>query len=92
VSEQTNGSGIVLKWAHLILALFTQVLITVGGLGAVYGTLKFQVEDQARRLTDVERKQDANFIPRSEYDRRHDDLLRQLQELREEMRDLEHHK
>ena len=82
MSEERNG--LVLRWAHLILILLAQVLL----LGAMFGVLKFQVEDHARRLESIEKKQEANFISHSEYDARHNDLLEQLRELRNEVREL----
>lgn len=84
MSDNSNG-GIVLKWAHLILILLIQILL----LGAVWGSLSFQVADHARRLDAIEKKQEDNFIPRSEYDKRHEDLIQQMRELREQLRDLE---
>jgi len=88
LSDFNGNGGVNMKWAHLILLLGGQLVFA----GAAYGILKFEVEDHARRLNEIERKQDANFIPRSEYDRRHDDLIRQMQELREEVRELERHR
>jgi len=83
--SEPNGSGVILKWAHLVLIVAVQIAAS----GATFGILKFEVEDHARRLVDIERKQDANFISREEYDKRHEDLIRQMQELRQEVRDLE---
>jgi hypothetical protein len=83
--SEPNGNGVMLKWAHLVLIICVQLVAS----GATFGVLKFEVEDHARRLADIERKQDANFISREEYDKRHDDLLRQVQELRQELRELE---
>lgn len=86
MSEQNESAGaVVLKWAHLGLVMLVQVLL----MGAIYGSLKFQVEDHARRLDAIEKKQDADFIPRSEYDKRHSDLQEDMHELRQEVRDLE---
>lgn len=85
MSEPNGNGGVVLRWAHLILVLLVQVLL----LGAMFGVLKFQVEDHARRLDAIEKKQEANFIPRAEYDKRHDDLLEQMRELRTQLRELE---
>ena len=82
--SESNGSGVVLRWAHLALILSVQ-LVTVG---ATFGILKFEVEDHARRLADVERKQEANFILRSEYDNRHQDLIRQIEEMKLQLRDV----
>jgi len=86
--SEPNGNGVVLKWAHLVLIICIQLV----GMGATFGILKFEVEDHARRLADIERKQDANFISREEYDKRHEDLIRQMQELRQEIRELERRK
>jgi len=81
----TNGNGgMNLKWAQLFLWIAVQLV----AMGAMFGVLKFEVEDHARRLAEIEKKQDANFIPRSEYDNRHADLEKQIQELREEIRDM----
>jgi len=85
MSDERNGNGgVVLKWVHVILLLLAQVMM----LGTVYGALKFQVEDHARRLESIEKKQEDNFIPRSEYDKRHSDLQEEMRELRNEVREL----
>ena len=88
----SESNGVSLKWAQFIIGLALQTVLFVGGLGAVYGTIKFQVEDLARRVDNIEKREDANFIPRSEYDKRHLDLQEQLKEIRDEIRDLQQRK
>lgn len=82
--SESNG-GFVLRWGHLGVVLFVQILL----VGAVYGSLKFQVESHERRLDAIEKRQEDNLIPRSEYDKRHADLQEQLKELREEIQAME---
>jgi cell shape-determining protein MreC len=84
-SDNNTAGGIILKWAHLALILLVQVLM----MGAVYGSLRFQVEDHARRLESIEKKQDANFISREEYVKRHSDLQEEIRELRIQIREVE---
>lgn len=83
--SESNGNGVILKWMHIALILVGQVVLIV----ASFAVLKFQVEDHARRLNAIEKRQEDNFIPRQEYDKRHADLQEQLREIRDELRDLE---
>lgn len=76
----------VLRWAHLIIVLVVQVFLA----GGIYASIKFQVEDHARRLDTIERRQQDNFITSGEYEKRHQDLIEQIRELRAEVRELEH--
>ena len=85
MSDHPNGGTVVMKWMHLVVVLVSQLLL----LGVTYGALRFQVDDISRRIDLIEKKQDANFIPRAEYDARHADLIEQIRELRIQVRELE---
>lgn len=46
IEERRSMTGIALRWSHLIIALIVY-LVTIG---ALYGTLKTQAEDTAKRV------------------------------------------
>ena len=59
------------------------------GLGLIqWGTTATQISDHARRIELIEHQIAERSVAREEYDRRHEDLIRQVDELRKEMQDL----
>lgn len=85
MSESNGSSGVLLKWAHLLLILVVQILL----LGAVWGSLNYQVAEHGRRLDIIEKRQEDNFLSRQEFEKRHEDLQRRVEELRERVQQLE---
>jgi predicted nuclease with TOPRIM domain len=64
--------------------------LMVAGQGAIqYGVIKTNQEDLARRMERVEGKIDDKMLPRDEFEKRHEDLRRQVEELRERVQALE---
>lgn len=83
--DESKTDGVILKWAHLILVLIVQVLL----MGAVWGSLRYQVEEHERRLVIIEKRQEEQFLPRAEFEKRHQELQERVQELRERIREHE---
>jgi chromosome segregation ATPase len=49
-----------------------------------------QLEEIKAHIAVIEARQEQNLLSRTEYDKRHEDLIRQVEELRQEVRELEH--
>lgn len=63
-------------------------LVLVQGMilgGIFYATLT----DHSRRLDLIEKRADERTVAREEYERRHEDMQKQIQELRQTMLDME---
>jgi hypothetical protein len=59
------------------------------GLGLIqWGTTSTQIADHARRIEIMEHQIAERSVAREEYDRRHEDLIRQVEEVRKELQDL----
>lgn len=86
MTNGTNGTngGVMLRWMHLGLILTVQILM----LGAVYGSLSFQVADHTRRIDLIEKRMEERILQREEYERRHEDMQKQIDMLREEVKSL----
>lgn len=84
MSEEHKNGGVILRWAHLLLILFAQVLM----VGAVWGSLNFQVADHTRRIEIIEKRMEERTLQREEYERRHEDLQKAINEVREELKEL----
>lgn len=62
------------------------------GLGLIqWGTTATQISDHARRIELLEHQIAERSVAREEYDRRHEDLIRQVEELRKDVREEELH-
>jgi uncharacterized protein HemX len=53
-----------------------------------WGVMSAQITDHARRLDLIEHQLSERSVAREEYDRRHEDLIRQIEELRKELEDV----
>jgi hypothetical protein len=53
-----------------------------------WGILSAQLADHSRRLDLLEHQIGERSVAREEYDRRHEDLIRQMDQLRKELEDL----
>ena len=67
-------------------------IVTVGAVmisaAIQWGVLSAQIADHGRRLDLMDHQLNERSVARDEYDRRHEDLIRQLEELRKELEDL----
>lgn len=67
-------------------------LLTVGAIVVTaaiqWGVLSAQIADHSRRLDLLEHQISERSVAREEYDRRHDDLIRQIDQLRKELEDV----
>jgi chromosome segregation ATPase len=52
-----------------------------------WGVMSAQIADHSRRLDLIDRQLTERSVAREEYDRRHEDLIRQVDELRKELQD-----
>jgi hypothetical protein len=80
--EPKNG-----KFDWRVVAV-TVVLIVGQGLvqwGITYATLS----DHSRRLDGIEKRAEERTVAREEYERRHEDMQKQLEQMRQEMHELE---
>ena len=51
MDHEQNRSGVIsLRWVHVVVLLIVQTLL----LGSVYGSLKYQVEENTRRIQRLE--------------------------------------
>jgi hypothetical protein len=86
VTETPNGNGKNGKfdWRG---SLFTvgAVIVTAA---IQWGVLSAQISDHSRRLDLLEHQISERSVAREEYDRRHEDLIRQLEQLRKELEDV----
>lgn len=70
--------------------MFLGMFVMVAGQGLVgYGVIKTQIEDMARRMERVEQKIDDKMLTRDEFEKRHQDLRREVEDLRERVQILE---
>lgn len=74
MSENGKPSGLTLKWLHLVVILFIQVLL----LGSIYGSLKYQVEENERRILKLEEATQGFREIKEEISRRLDKLETKL--------------
>lgn len=67
--------------------------ITVGAVLVTafiqWGVMSAQIADHSRRLDLMEHQLSERSVAREEYDRRHEDLIRQVEEIRANQRDYE---
>jgi septal ring factor EnvC (AmiA/AmiB activator) len=83
--SDANGNGKKFDWR---MAAFV-VLSWLASACIQYGITEATMVDHSRRLDSIEHRLDEKSITREEYDRRHEDLIRQMGELRTEVLDLE---
>lgn len=82
----TDGSGnklqglVVLRWSHLIFSL----IIWLFTLGAVYGTMRSQVDEAQRTMQELKDKK----VDQRQFDELRDDLIRRLDSIEADVRDL----
>jgi Tfp pilus assembly protein PilO len=85
MTETTNGNGrSKFDWRTSVVTVVV-VLVTAA---IQWGVLSAQITDHSRRLDLLDRQISERSVARDEYDRRHEDLIRQLEELRKELEDL----
>jgi hypothetical protein len=80
VIEQTSQRNGKFDWRVLIGGF---VLIVLQGLiwaGIFWSTLS----DHSRRLDLIEKRQEDNYLSRAEYERRHEDLRHEVEDLKRE--------
>jgi len=85
---ETNGNGngrSKFDWRTSIVTV-AAVIITAA---IQWGVVSAQITDHSRRLDIIEQRMAERYINREEYDHRHDDLIRQLETLRESQHSLE---
>lgn len=67
-------------------------VVTVGAVLVTafiqWGVMSAQITDHSRRLDLIEHQINERSIAREEYDRRHEDLIRQVEEVRKELENL----
>ena len=54
-----DSGGVTLKWIHVIFVFVIQLLL----VGAMFGRLSYQTEDNSRRIEKIE---NSNFLPSSD--------------------------
>jgi predicted nuclease with TOPRIM domain len=65
-------------------------IATIIGQGAIqYGVVTTKMSDLERRMERVEQKIDDRMLPREEFEKRHEDLRKLFEELRERVQQLE---
>lgn len=86
MSETSNGNGSArFDWRVLLASV---LLLLIQGLvfaGIFYSTLT----DHSRRLDLIEKRQEDNYLSRTEYERRHSDLQETVKEQGDRIRELE---
>lgn len=82
--EPMPQTVVAARWSHIVAVL----ALWIFSLGAVYATVKFQIEDHERRLQKLE---DAHFIPgnqgvsRDQFDQMKEDLMRRLAKMEDKL-------
>jgi septal ring factor EnvC (AmiA/AmiB activator) len=85
MTELPNGNGRPkFDWRA---AAVTIAAVTISA-AIQWGVLSAQIADHGRRLDLMDRQLSERSVARDEYDRRHEDLIRQLEELRKELEDV----
>ena len=87
MTEVVNGNGngkSKFDWRTSVVTVVV-VLVTAA---IQWGVLSAQITDHGRRLDLLDRQISERSVARDEYDRRHEDLIRQIEEVRKELEDL----
>lgn len=64
--------------------------LMVAGQGLIqYGVITTQVAELNRRVERIEQKMDDKMMPRDEFEKRHQDLVQRVEELRERVQQIE---
>jgi Tfp pilus assembly protein PilO len=85
INGNGNGNGkSKFDWRTSVVTVVV-VLVTAA---IQWGVLSAQIADHSRRLDLLDRQISERSVARDEYDRRHEDLIRQLEELRKELEDM----
>ena len=69
--------------------LLSSGILVLGGWAVQWGIISATLNDHSRRLDLIEKRADERTVAREEYERRHEDLLKQVQELRQQIREIE---
>lgn len=80
-----NGNGKKFDWRTSAVTV-AAVLVTAF---IQWGVMSAQIADHSRRLDLIDRQLSERSVAREEYDRRHEDLIRQVEELRQNQREME---
>lgn len=75
--ERRSMTGLALKWVHLAILLLVYLLT----IGAIYGTLRTQIDESGRRVKDLEEKS----IRRDQFNELREDLIRRLDRIESKM-------
>lgn len=80
--ENNRASGsLSLRWVHVIVLLLVQTLL----IGSIYGSLKYQVEENTRRIQKLE---DGNITP-GQFNEMQRDIDRRLSSIERKLDSLE---
>jgi hypothetical protein len=82
----TDGNGNERKFDWKTSAI-TVAAVLISAL-IQWGVMSAQITDHSRRLDLIEHQLSERSVAREEYDRRHEDLIRQIDELRKELEDM----
>lgn len=83
IQERRSMTGLALKWVHLGALLIVYFLT----IGAIYGALRSQIDENSRRVKDLE----DQGIKRDQFNQMREDLIRRLDRIEskvDRMRDL----
>jgi len=72
-SERRAITGIAMRWSHLIIALVVYLLT----IGTIYGTMRSQLDENNRRLKELEDK----ALVRDQFNEFRDDVLDRLKRI-----------
>ena len=86
MAEEHNGNGRNGKFDWKSSAITVGAIIVTAAIQ--WGVLSAQISDHSRRLDLLEHQISERSVAREEYDRRHEDLIRQVDELRKELEDV----
>jgi hypothetical protein len=84
MNDDSNGRNGKFDWRTSLVTVVV-VIITAA---IQWGVLSAQITDHSRRLDLLEHQLSERIVSREEYDRRHDDLIRQLEQVRKELEDM----
>jgi hypothetical protein len=80
--EAKNGK---FDWRVVMVTVFLVV-----GQGLIQWVITYAtLSDHSRRLDGIEKRAEERTVAREEYERRHEDMQKQLEQMRQEMHELE---
>jgi hypothetical protein len=80
-----SNTGQRVNWMPFILS----VVLVIVSAAVQYGITSATLVEHSRRLEQIEKRQEDNYLSRTEYERRHDDLIRRVSEQEARIRELE---